>query len=33
LPLSFLVLMGIIVALYIISAEVVKKVFYKKVKF
>ena len=33
LPLSFLVLMGIIVALYIISAEVLKKVFYKKVKF
>ncbi len=33
LPISFLVLMGVIVALYIISAEVVKKVFYKKVKF
>ena len=33
LPLSFLVLMGGIVVLYIISAEVVKKVFYKKVKF
>lgn len=33
LPISFLVLMGVIVALYIISAEVAKKVFYKKVKF
>ncbi|MFZ3137997.1 MAG: magnesium-translocating P-type ATPase [Thermodesulfovibrionales bacterium] len=33
LPISFLVLMGGIVALYIISAELVKKVFYKKVKF
>jgi len=33
LPISFLVLMGVIVALYIISAELVKKVFYKKVKF
>jgi Mg2+-importing ATPase len=33
LPISFLVLMGVIVALYIISAEVLKKVFYKKVKF
>ena len=33
LPISFLILMGVIVALYIISAEVLKKVFYKKVKF
>ena len=33
LPISFLVLMGVIVALYIISAEVLKKVFYKKVRF
>jgi len=33
LPTSFLILMGVIVALYIISAELVKKVFYKKVKF
>jgi P-type Mg2+ transporter len=33
LPISFLILMGVIVALYIISAEVVKKAFYKKVNF
>jgi Mg2+-importing ATPase len=33
LPISFLVLMGVIVALYIISAEVLKKVFYKRVRF
>ena len=33
LPISFLILMGVIVALYIISAEVVKKAFYKKVQF
>lgn len=33
LPISFLVLMGVIVVLYIISAEVVKRVFYKRVKF
>lgn len=33
LPVSFLVLLGIIVAFYIISAEVVKKAFYNKVKF
>jgi Mg2+-importing ATPase len=33
LPISFLVLMGGIVALYIISAEVIKKAFYKKVRF
>ncbi len=33
LPLSFLVLMGLIVGFYIISAELVKKVFYRKVRF
>jgi Mg2+-importing ATPase len=33
LPLSFLVLMGLIVGFYIISAELVKKIFYKKVRF
>jgi Mg2+-importing ATPase len=33
LPSSFLVLMGVIVFLYIVSAEVLKKAFYKKVKF
>jgi len=33
LPISFLVLMGVIVTLYIISAELVKKVFYKRVRF
>jgi hypothetical protein len=33
LPLSFLILMGVIIASYIISAEVAKKVFYKKVRF
>jgi P-type Mg2+ transporter len=33
LPISFLAWMGGIVVLYIISAEMVKKVFYKKVKF
>jgi Mg2+-importing ATPase len=32
LPISFLLLMGMIVVLYIISAEIVKKVFYKRVK-
>ena len=32
-PLSFLLLIAVIVILYIISAEIVKKVFYKKVKF
>ena len=33
LPLSFLGLMGLIVSFYIISAELVKKIFYKKVRF
>jgi Mg2+-importing ATPase len=33
LPISFLLLIGVIVLFYIISAEMVKKVFYKKVKF
>jgi P-type Mg2+ transporter len=33
LPISFLLLIGLIVLLYIITAEMVKKVFYKKVKF
>jgi Mg2+-importing ATPase len=33
LPLSFLLLIAIIVVLYIVSAEVVKAVFYRKVKF
>jgi len=33
LPISFLVLMGVIVAVYISAAEVAKKVFYKKVQF
>ena len=33
LPVSFLVLIGIIILFYIITAEVVKTVFYKKVKF
>ncbi len=32
-PLLFLLLIAVIVILYIISAEIVKKVFYKKVKF
>jgi Mg2+-importing ATPase len=32
-PVSFLLFMVIIVALYIIAAEVAKKVFYKRVKF
>ena len=32
-PLSFLLLIAVIVVLYIISAEIVKHVFYKKVKF
>ena len=32
-PPLFLVLIAVIVILYIISAEIVKKVFYKKVKF
>ena len=33
LPVRFLVLMGVIVALYILSAEAAKKVFYKKALF
>jgi Mg2+-importing ATPase len=33
LPVSFLVLIGMIVLAYIASAEIVKRVFYKKVKF
>ena len=33
LPLSFLALMGLIVSFYIISAELVKKMFYRKVRF
>ncbi|MCZ7380872.1 MAG: cation transporting ATPase C-terminal domain-containing protein [Candidatus Methanoperedens sp.] len=33
LPISFLLLMGAIVAFYIIAAEMVKAVFYKRVKF
>jgi Mg2+-importing ATPase len=33
LPISFLVLMGVIVAIYIAAAEAAKKVFYKKVQF
>ena len=33
LPISFLVLIGIIILFYIITAEVVKTIFYKKVKF
>jgi len=33
LPISFLLLMGVIVAFYIISAEIVKAVFYMRVKF
>ena len=33
LPFSFLLLIGIIVLLYIIAAEITKKIFYKKVKF
>jgi len=33
LPLSFLLLIAIIVVLYILSAELVKKVFYKRVRF
>jgi Mg2+-importing ATPase len=33
LPIYFLVLMGVIVATYIASAEAAKKVFYKKVRF
>jgi Mg2+-importing ATPase len=33
LPISFLVLMGVIVAVYIASAEAAKKIFYKKVQF
>jgi Mg2+-importing ATPase len=33
LPLSFLALMGAIVVLYILSAELVKKAFYQKVEF
>jgi Mg2+-importing ATPase len=33
LPISFLLVMGLIVAFYIISAEVVKAVFYRRIKF
>lgn len=33
LPISFLLLMGVIVAIYIVSAEIVKAVFYRRVKF
>jgi Mg2+-importing ATPase len=33
LPISFLLLIGIIVLFYIITAEMAKTVFYKKVKF
>ncbi|MCX9009571.1 MAG: magnesium-translocating P-type ATPase [Candidatus Methanoperedens sp.] len=33
LPISFLLLMGVIVAFYIITAEMVKAVFYRRVKF
>ncbi len=33
LPISFLLLMGVIVAFYIIAAEMVKAVFYRRVKF
>jgi Mg2+-importing ATPase len=33
LPVSFLLLMGVIVAFYIISAEIVKAVFYRRMKF
>ena len=33
LPASFLVLMGVIVAVYIAAAEVAKKIFYKKIPF
>ncbi|MDA8079351.1 MAG: magnesium-translocating P-type ATPase [Nitrospiraceae bacterium] len=33
LPASFIVLMGVIVAVYIASAEAAKKIFYKKVRF
>jgi len=33
LPLSFLLLIGLIILFYIITAEIVKKIFYKKVKF
>jgi Mg2+-importing ATPase len=33
LPISFLLLIALIVVLYIVSAELVKKVFYKRVRF
>jgi Mg2+-importing ATPase len=33
LPISFLLLMGVIVAFYIIMAEMLKAVFYRRVKF
>ena len=33
LPVSFLILMGLIVTFYIISAEIVKAVFYRRIKF
>jgi Mg2+-importing ATPase len=33
LPASFLWLMGIIVVFYVISAEILKTIFYKKVRF
>jgi Mg2+-importing ATPase len=32
-PISFLLVIGIILALYIIAAEIVKRIFYKRVKF
>ena len=33
LPISFLLIIGVIVAFYIISAEIVKMLFYRRVKF
>jgi Mg2+-importing ATPase len=33
LPLSFLVVLGVIVIIYVITAEIVKKLFYKMLKF
>jgi Mg2+-importing ATPase len=33
LPILFLLLIGLIVLFYIVTAEITKKVFYKKVKF
>jgi len=32
-PLSYLLLIGIVVAIYIVTAEVVKAIFYRRVKF